>query len=66
MTDKKAQTAVISWEPVSSHIITARFNTRLKRKIMYVIQCYAPTNDADKQKKMNFCKLLQSTMDKAK
>jgi len=57
---------MISWEPVSSRIITAHFNTRLKRKTMYVIQCYGPTNDADEQKKMDFYELLQSTMDKAK
>lgn len=66
MMDKKAQRALISWEPVSSRIITARFNTRLKKKSMYVILCYAPTNEAEEEKKTDFYDLLQATIDKAK
>ena len=66
MMDKKAQRALISWEPVSSRIITARFNTRLKKKSMYVILCYAPTNEAEEEKKTDFYDMLQATIDKAK
>ena len=66
MMDRKAQKALISWEPVSSRIITARFSTRLKKKTMYEIQVYAPTNEAGEQKKADFYDLLQATIDKAK
>jgi len=45
---------VISCEQLSSGIITAHFNTRLGKIVMNVIQCYAPTNEADEREKTGF------------
>ena len=39
----EAHAALISWEPVNSRIITAKFNTKKKD----IIQCYAPTDDVE-------------------
>nr|KAG5691332.1 hypothetical protein BaRGS_014031 [Batillaria attramentaria] len=48
----KAQRALIGWEPVNSRIITAKFITKKKDIKLNIIQCYAPTNDAEEEKKM--------------
>ena len=60
MTNKTAQRALISWEPVSSRVITARFKTRF-RKNTNVIQCYAPSNEANQREKTGFYDLLTPT-----
>ena len=41
----EATQALLSWEPVSPRILTARFNSKGRR--VTIIQCYAPTNMAD-------------------
>ena len=51
MTPEATQT-LLSWEPVSPRIITARFNSK-GRKVT-IIQCYAPTNAADMADKEEF------------
>ena len=61
MTPEAAQ-ALLSWEPVSSSILTARFNSK-GRKVT-VIQCYAPTNAAEIKEKETFYEPLQAVMDK--
>ena len=45
-------TTSIGWEPVDSRIITARFTTKKKDIKLNIIQCYAPTNDAEDEKKV--------------
>ena len=50
----EAQRALIGWEPVSSRIITAKFTSKRKNINLHIIQCYAPTNDADDEKKDEF------------
>ena len=62
MLSKTAQKALLKWEPVNSRIITATFNTSNKRLKVKMIQCYAPTNDADQDKKERFYEQLQSVM----
>ncbi|CAH8608261.1 unnamed protein product [Heterobilharzia americana] len=52
----------MQWEPISSRIMTARFNSK-GRKVT-IIQCYAPTNNAEQEKKEEFYRQLQSTLDK--
>ena len=49
-----AQRTLIGWVPVSSRIITAKFaikKTKKKNIKLNVIQCYAPTNDTEDEKK---------------
>lgn len=57
MLSKEAQRSLISWETINSRIITARFQTTQNRIKLQVIQCYAPTNNANEESE----KLLQST-----
>ena len=47
---KKAQCVLISWEVVSSRLTTAMFRTQMISIKIEVVQCYAPTNDAEKRK----------------
>ena len=47
----EAHVVLISWEPVNSHIVTAKFTTKKKDIRLNIIQCYAPTNDVEEEKK---------------
>ena len=58
----EATLALLSWEPVSSRILTARFNSK-GRKVT-ILQCYAPTNVAELEDKENFYEQVQAIMDK--
>ena len=61
----EAQSALIGWEPVSSRIITAKFTSKRKNINLHIIQCYAPTNDADDEKKDEFYLQLRAIIEKA-
>ncbi|KAJ3589791.1 hypothetical protein NHX12_010632 [Muraenolepis orangiensis] len=54
MLSKETQRALISWEPINSRIITAKFQTTHKKINLQVLQCYAPTNDTDDETKDQF------------
>ena len=53
---------LLSWEPISPRILTARFNSK-GRKVTF-IQCYAPTNITDIEDKVDFYEQLQSAINK--
>ncbi|KAL8605837.1 hypothetical protein ACOMHN_051446 [Nucella lapillus] len=55
--------ALLSWEPVSPRLLTARYNSK-SRKVT-IIQCYAPTNVANADDKEEFYDHLQATIDRA-
>ena len=57
-----ASEALVGWEPVSSRVITAKFTT--KKDIKLNIQCYAPTNNADEERKEEFYQQMQAVMDR--
>ena len=63
MLSSLAQQAFVGWEPVSPRIVCAQFLTRKKEIKLNVIQCYAPTNDADEDKKGTFYQQLQDVID---
>ena len=60
----EAHAALIGWEPVSSRIITAKFTTKKKDIRLNIIQCYAPANDAEVEKKDDFYQHLQAVLDR--
>ena len=60
----EARAALIGWEPVNSCIITVKFTTKKKDIRLNIIQCYAPTNDAEEQKKDDFYQQLQAVLDR--
>ena len=61
MASETAQ-ALLSREPVSPRILTARFNSK-GRKVS-ILQCYAPTNSADIEDKEEFYEQIQAILDK--
>ena len=63
MLTPEAQRALIGWEPVSSRLIFAKFTTKKKNIKLNVVQCYAPTNEADDERKDDFYHQLQSLVD---
>lgn len=54
MMTKETRKTLTAWKPISSRIISANFNTSNKRVKAHIIQCYAPTNDADDEAKERF------------
>lgn len=52
--------------PINSRIITAKFQTTNKKINLHVVQCYAPTNDADNEVKELFYNQLYHTLESKK
>ena len=59
---KGLKKALIEWQPVNERLIRTRFNG--KHTKLSIIQCYAPTNDADDEDKDAFSRRLQEEVDK--
>ena len=62
MLAKAAQRALIGWEAHGARIIKASFRTKKKDIKMNVIQCYAPTNDSEDEKKDSFYLQLERVL----
>ena len=62
----EAHVALIGLEPVNSRIITAKFTTKKKDIRLKIFQCYAPTNEAEEEKKESddFYQQLQAVLDR--
>ena len=60
----EAHVALTGWEPVNSRIITAKFTTKKKDIRLNIIQCYAPTNDTEEEKKDDFYQQIQALLDR--
>ena len=62
MLSREPEKALISWEPVSSRLITATFRTKQKRTLARFIVCYAPTNKASDEVKDHFHGRLKNVL----
>ena len=62
MLSKQAEKALVSWEPISSRLITATFRTKQTRILARFIMGYAPTNDAADDIKDHFYDRLRKVM----
>ena len=58
----EAVQALLSWEPISPRLLTARFNSKGRK--VNIIQCHTPTNAAETEGKEAFFEQLQAVMDK--
>jgi exonuclease III len=58
--NKEVRGALLQWNPVSERVITARIQTKLKK--VSIVQCYAPTENAELVEKETFYSLLDKTL----
>lgn len=58
-----AKHSLISWAPISKRLISARFRSRVRN--ITIIHCYAPTEDAEEEAKLNFYTQLSNAYDSA-
>lgn len=61
---RNAEKPLIRWEPINEKIITARFKTANKCMHLNIIQCYAPTNEAEGETNESFHARLEDTIRK--
>ena len=60
LVNKNIGGALLEWIPISERIITARIQTKLRN--MSIVQCYAPTENAELDEKEAFYSLLDKTL----
>ena len=58
--NKNIRGALLEWNPVSERIITARIQTELRK--ISIVQCYAPTENAEPVEKEAFYSLLDKIL----
>ena len=54
---KEVKRALIEWNPISERLISARFNSKFAK--LSIINCYAPTDDAEEEEIYRFYDQLQ-------
>ena len=59
----RAKKCLVEWEPIYDRIITATINAKIQK--ITIIQCYAPTKNAEPYEKEEFYNKLQAVVDKA-
>ena len=60
--NKEAQNSLSEWTPINDRIITAKFLSN--HADLVIIQCYAPTSDADEGQKDAFYEALDKSIRK--
>jgi exonuclease III len=50
----------MEWSPISERIILAHFKTKIRN--LTIIQCHAPTEMTEKEKKEEFCQQLREAI----
>ena len=58
---KEVEKTLLQWQPINDRLITARFNSKFCK--LTIIQCYAPTNEAEEDDKNDFYDQLQAVFD---
>ena len=56
--DKVTEKALLYWRPINERILLTRYDSKYSK--LSIIQCYAPTNDAEEEEKENVYKELQA------
>jgi exonuclease III len=58
--NKETRKSLMEWSPISERIMLAHFKTKIRS--LTIIQCYAPTEVTEKDKKEEFYQQLSETI----